>query len=815
MIEEKRLKRLLQEIDSPAPDTEAKRDALAAAMEAFDNAQLGAQPGIGPEDENDILPEKNIKGTDEADRLKGESGQKSRTDEPFTLWRRIMQKRYILGGMSGAVAACAVLVLLGGPMEVYRQAFPEQTKIMDDSGAAAPQKPAAATADFSTTTDAISKSASRTPRILPSFEFGKKKQDKDAASTVQRAVGDETSEEYKKAVEATNVKRAEIAKQVGGSALPTPIGQAKGRLDVSRDNNVDPLQEWRRTAEPRRFEAESDGAGRQKEYIAADRAMPATSPPVNMPVESKMMAQERVAPSVSGIVAPHPHPPVVVPEPQPPVVMPAPDDQVVVHYQEEGRDRFEEFAENPAKSVKAEPVSTFSADVDTTAYSFVRRSINNGVLPPKDAVRIEEMINYFPYDYALPESREEPFLPNIAVYDSPWKAGNKIMHIGIKGYDAVSETRPRANLVFLLDTSGSMHAQDRLPLLVNAMKLLVEELQPDDTVGIVTYAGRAGTALEPTKVADKHKIIAALDGLRSSGSTAGAAGVQKAYDMAEAGFDKNAVNRIILGTDGDFNVGISNPRELQDFVERKRDSGIFLSVLGFGQGNFNDRLMQTLAQKGNGHAAYIDTLSEARKVLVEEASSTLFPIAKDVKIQVEFNPNMVSEYRLIGYETRALAREDFNNDAVDAGEIGAGHTVTALYEITPANAPQNRILDDLRYGAAEEQAADTENVQTGDEYAYVKIRYKLPAENTSRLLTRPVTLADGKAMEALPDDMRFAAAVAAFGQKLRGGRYLNNMGYDAIIDLAKSGRGEDEFGYRAEFINLVRLAQSASAMRPQ
>lgn len=784
MIEEKRLKRLLQEIDSPAPDTEAKRDALAAAMEAFDNAQLG----IGVEEAHETAPQKNIKGIDESDRLKGESGKKSRADEPFNLWRQIMKKRFVIGGMSGAVAACAVLVLLGGPMEVYRQAFPlAQTEIMDDVGSVIPKKTGTATQDFSTTTDAIEKKAKSSLGGKIASLLGT---DKDQASghLVHTQVGNLTYNGGSgKAREAE--KKEQYRPQRQAMTMDESVGQSR----IGADKGAYP-------------------SGNRME---ADRAMPATSPPVNMPVESKMMAQERVAPSVSGIVAPHPHPPVVVPEPQPPIVMPVPDDQVVVHYQEEGRDRFEEFAENPAKSVKDAPVSTFSADVDTTAYSFVRRSINNGVLPPKDAVRIEEMINYFPYDYALPESREEPFLPNIAVYDSPWKAGNKIMHIGIKGYDAVSETRPRANLVFLLDTSGSMHAQDRLPLLVNAMKLLVEELQPDDTVGIVTYAGRAGTALEPTKVADKHKIIAALDGLRSSGSTAGAAGIRKAYDMAEAGFDKNAVNRIILGTDGDFNVGISNPRELQDFVERKRDSGIFLSVLGFGQGNFNDRLMQTLAQKGNGHAAYIDTLSEARKVLVEEASSTLFPIAKDVKIQVEFNPNLVSEYRLIGYETRALAREDFNNDAVDAGEIGAGHTVTALYEITPANAPQNRILDDLRYGAAEEQAADTENVQTGDEYAYVKIRYKLPAENTSRLLTRPVTLADGKAMEALPDDMRFAAAVAAFGQKLRGGRYLNNMGYDAIIDLAKSGRGEDEFGYRAEFINLVRLAQSASAMRPQ
>ncbi len=810
MIEEKRLKQILQQMDAPEADNTAKQEALAAAMEAFDNAQLG----IGLEDAHEDSAEKNIKGIDGYDRLKGESGKKSRTDEPLNIWRRIMNKRFVIGGMSGAVAACAVLVLLGGPMEVYRQAFPDQA------------------------------SGHLVHTQMGNVDYGdllgsKKKQDKDTSmirpsATVQGTVGEETPEEYRKAVEATNIKRAEIAKQVGSSALPTPIGQIQGQLSISGSGGKTRELAKKEQYRPRRQAmtlAESvgqerldrgkgasiaDGRMEADRMAVENRAMPATSPAVNMPVESKIMAeeQERVAP---GIIAPQP--PIVVPTPEPVITMPVPDDQVVVHYQDEGRDRFEEFPENPAKAVAAEPVSTFSTDVDTTAYSFVRRALNNGVLPPKDAVRIEEMINYFPYDYALPESREEPFLPNIAVYDSPWKAGNKIMHIGVKGYDTVSESRPRANLVFLLDTSGSMNAPDRLPLLINAMKLLVDKLDPNDTVGIVTYAGRAGTALEPTKVSEKHKIINALEQLRSSGSTAGAAGIQKAYAMAEASFDKNAVNRIILGTDGDFNVGISNPRELQDFVERKRDSGVFLSILGFGQGNFNDRLMQVLAQKGNGHAAYIDTLSEARKVLVEEASSTLFPIAKDVKIQVEFNPNLVSEYRLIGYETRALAREDFNNDAVDAGEIGAGHTVTALYEITPTSVPQNRIIDDLRYGealgASEKAAADTETPQSTEEYAYVKIRYKLPAENTSRLLTRPVTLQDGKAMEALPDDMRFAAAVAGFAQKLRGGRYINNMDYDAIIDLAKSGRGEDEFGYRAEFINLVRLAKSASAMRPQ
>ncbi|MGZ9097396.1 MAG: vWA domain-containing protein [Micavibrio sp.] len=494
-------------------------------------------------------------------------------------------------------------------------------------------------------------------------------------------------------------------------------------------------------------------------------------------------------------------------------------------YQDQGRDKFADFEENPVKLVKAEPVSTFSVDVDTASYSFMRRQLNAGVLPQKDAVRIEEMVNYFDYDYALPDTKAEPFKPSVTVTPSPWAEGHKLVHIGIKGYDIAQSEKPRSNLVFLLDTSGSMDAPDKLPLLKNSLKMLLDTMNADDTVAIVSYAGSAGTVLEPTKASDKAKIIAALDNLGAGGSTAGAEGIRQAYQLAKSGFDKNAVNRVILATDGDFNVGITNPEELKDFVERERDSGIFLSVLGFGQGNLNDQMMQTLAQNGNGVAAYIDTLGEARKVLVEEASSTLFTIAKDVKIQVEFNPATVAEYRLVGYETRALNREDFNNDTVDAGDIGAGHAVTAIYDITPVGAP--RSIDDNRYAAVKVEESKA-NADFGSEYAFLKIRYKLPDEDTSKLITTPITTADEKPFASTicppnaqclvadtlgaSDDVRFAVAVAGFGQLLKGGKHTGSLTYDDVIAMAQGAKGTDEFGYRAEFIQLVRLAKSAPAL---
>jgi Ca-activated chloride channel family protein len=478
-------------------------------------------------------------------------------------------------------------------------------------------------------------------------------------------------------------------------------------------------------------------------------------------------------------------------------------------YRDHGRDNFETIETNPLKVTAEEPVSTFSIDVDTASYSFMRAALNNGVLPQDDAVRVEELVNYFPYDYPAPEDREAPFRATTTVMDTPWNEDTKLVHIGIKGFEVTPAERPKANLVFLLDTSGSMEEPNKLPLLINSLKLLVEELEPDDSVAVVTYAGSAGTVLEPTRASEKAKIVAALENLHAGGSTAGAEGIRQAYQLAERNFDAAGVNRVILATDGDFNVGITDQDELQSFVERERETGIFLSVLGFGRGNYDDALMQALAQNGNGAAAYIDTLGEARKVLVEEAGSTMFPIAQDVKLQVEFNPATVSEYRLIGYETRLLAREDFNNDRVDAGEIGSGHSVTALYEITPVGSGAE-LVDGLRYQDAEAAPAGG---QSG-EYAFLKIRYKLPDEDMSRLIETPIPAADQPAGVAARE-ARFAAAVAAFGQLLRGGRYTGDFDYDDVIALAQANKGEDAFGYRAEFINLVRLAKSAASMEPQ
>lgn len=470
---------------------------------------------------------------------------------------------------------------------------------------------------------------------------------------------------------------------------------------------------------------------------------------------------------------------------------------------ETGRDRFESVETNPIKLTSAAPVSTFSIDVDTASYSFVRRQLNNGVLPQKDAVRLEEMVNYFDYNYPLPEDKSQPFKPTITVLPSPWNSAKKLVHIGIKGYPL--ENRPNANLVFLLDVSGSMGSPDKLPLVKQSMSLLLSKMQPDDTVSIAVYAGAAGTVLEPTKVADKQKILDALNRLNAGGSTAGAQGLQLAYQLAESGYRADAVNRIILATDGDFNVGITNQEELKGFVERKREKGIALSILGFGAGNYQDALMQQLAQNGNGIAAYIDTLSEAQKVLVDQASGTLFTIAKDVKIQVEFNPATVAEYRLLGYETRQLKREDFNNDAVDAGEIGAGHTVTAIYEITPVQSSA-RLIDDSRYTAA----APSEG--NANEYGFLKIRYKMPDKSTSTLISEAIPVGPQQASASQLQDARFATAVAGFAQLLKDKRYTGSWSFDDALTLAQANKGDDEYGYRTEFVQLIRKAKIANAM---
>ena len=472
-------------------------------------------------------------------------------------------------------------------------------------------------------------------------------------------------------------------------------------------------------------------------------------------------------------------------------------------------ERYPDAAPNPVKSVAQEPVSTFSADVDTAAYANMRRFLEAGRMPPKDAVRAEELINYFRYAYPMPENRDEPFKPSVAVYPSPWNKDTQILQIGIRGYDIARESRPATNLVFLLDVSGSMDEQDKLPLVKQSLRMLANEMGEKDKVAIVVYAGAAGTVLEPTSGKDKAKIIASLDQLQAGGSTAGAEGIRQAYELAKLSFDKDAVNRVILATDGDFNVGIDDPEQLEDFVSRERDSGVFLTVLGFGEGNYNDVMMQKMAQAGNGVAAYIDSLAEARKVLVDEVASSLFTIAGDVKFQVEFNPARVAEYRLIGYETRMLRREDFSNDKVDAGDIGAGHTVTALYEITPPGS-KAQLLEPLRYGKPAE-AVKEGGLQ--EEIAMLRIRYKLPGAKESRLIERPVSNADVvDGMDRLAPDYAFAAAVAGFAQVLRGEPYLHDFGYPEVLALAQKGRGDDLMGYRGEFIKLVRLAESAASL---
>jgi Ca-activated chloride channel family protein len=470
-------------------------------------------------------------------------------------------------------------------------------------------------------------------------------------------------------------------------------------------------------------------------------------------------------------------------------------------------ERYPDATPNPIKTVDKDPVSTFSIDVDTASYSNVRRFLNDGHLPPRDAVRVEELVNYFDYGYARPDSATEPFRAHVAVTASPWAPGREIVHIGLQGYEIAATERKPLNLVFLIDVSGSMNDPTKLPLAQKALNILIDQLQPQDQVALAVYAGAAGAVLSPTPGTQKLKLRCAVDALRAGGSTAGGEGLALAYGMAEQAFDQASVNRVILLTDGDFNVGIADPEKLEDFVAEKRKTGIYLSLYGFGRGNYNDVMMQTLAQAGNGTAAYVDTLQEARKLFHEDFSGSLFPIADDVKVQVEFNPARVAEYRLIGYETRLLNREDFNNDAVDAGEVGSGVSVTALYEITPVGGPV--ASDPLRYQDAVVPASDKSG-----ELAYLKIRYKLPGEDSSRLMETPIGDANRVASaEAAPEATRWALAVAAYGQKLRGDPYMApSYGWDSILGLAQGARGDDPFGIRAEFVQLVRAAETAKSV---
>lgn len=467
-------------------------------------------------------------------------------------------------------------------------------------------------------------------------------------------------------------------------------------------------------------------------------------------------------------------------------------------------ERYGEITTNPVHAVAQQPVSTFSIDVDTGSYANVRRSLNNGRLPPVNAVRVEELVNYFDYNYALPQGKH-PFAVHAETVDSPWQANAKIIKIGIKAKDLALRELPPANLVFLVDVSGSMGSPDKLPLVKQTLRLLTEQLRPQDRVTIVTYASGEKLALPPTPGNQKQAILRVINELRAGGATAGEQAIQMAYREAEKAFIRNGINRILLATDGDFNVGITNFDTLKGMVAEKRKSGISLTTLGFGTGNYNERLMEQLADAGDGNYSYIDNANEAKKVLQRQLSSTLATVAQDVKIQVEFNPKTVKEYRLVGYENRLLRQEDFNNDKVDAGDIGAGHSVTALYEIIPAG--QKGWLNESRYQPVAQASGKA------DEYAYVNLRYKLPGQSQSILLSQPVAVSSKPLVQA-SGDTRFALAVAAYGQQLRGGQYNGQMGWSDIIRLAQQAAQPDAHGLRAEFIELAKIAQSLSAAQP-
>jgi Ca-activated chloride channel family protein len=465
-------------------------------------------------------------------------------------------------------------------------------------------------------------------------------------------------------------------------------------------------------------------------------------------------------------------------------------------YRDTQREQYQALADNPIHSVAETPVSTFSADVDTGAYANVRRLLNQGRLPPEGAVRLEEMVNYFPYDYALP-SDGSPFGVTTELAASPWNPHTRLLRIGIKASDrAVAELAP-ANLVFLVDVSGSMDRREGLPMVKSTLKLLVDQLRDQDRVSLVVYAGESRVVLEPTSGREKAKIRTAIEQLTAGGSTAGASGIELAYQMAQQAFIPKGINRILLATDGDFNVGVSDFDSLKQMAVDKRKSGISLTTLGFGVDNYNEHLMEQLADAGDGNYAYIDNLREARKVLVDQLSSTLAVVAQNVKLQVEFNPAQVSEYRLLGYENRALKREDFSNDKVDAGEIGAGHTVTALYEIVPAG--EKGWLEPLRYGKSEPVVSGKNG-----ELAMLRVRYQRPDGGKSLLIERAIANQVATASE----DLRFAAAVAAFSQQLKDGRYTGDFSLKDTEALARGARGDDRFGLRNEFVQLVELAQS-------
>lgn len=464
-------------------------------------------------------------------------------------------------------------------------------------------------------------------------------------------------------------------------------------------------------------------------------------------------------------------------------------------------ENYSKIDDNEFKDTDKNPLSTFSIDVDKASYSNIRRFIMRGQLPPPDAVRVEEMINYFTYNYPRPEN-EHPFSISTQYVSCPWDSRHRLIHVGIQGKSIAMDHMPANNLVFLLDVSGSMEDPNKLPLLKSGLKLLIDQMRPQDKIAIVVYAGAAGVVLPSTPGSQKEKISEALDNLQAGGSTAGGAGILLAYKTAQENFLKEGNNRVILATDGDFNVGVSSDGDLVRLIEKKREEGVFLTVLGFGTGNYKDSKMEQLADKGNGNYAYIDNILEAKKTLVKEMGGTLLTIAKDVKIQVEFNPAKVKGYRLVGYENRLLNNEDFNDDKKDAGELGSGHNVTAIYEIIPAGSDElTAAVDSLKYQKTVRAPRSASN-----EVMTVKFRYKEPKESTSRLITEVVHDKKADLLQA-SEDVRFACAVAEFGMLLRDSKFKGNASYAGILSLAKTSKGKDEDGYRAEFVRLVEMAE--------
>ncbi len=523
------------------------------------------------------------------------------------------------------------------------------------------------------------------------------------------------------------------------------------------------------------------------------RPVPVMAPPAPPPPPAPQAEAAKESVVVSGSrIAPYPRPPIILP----PGPYPRPQD----------RERYENNDVATVQSVANAPVSTFGVDVDTGSYANVRRFLNEGRVPPADAVRTEEMINYFRYDYPRPAGRKVPFSVTTNVTATPWNEGSRLMRVGLRGYDVARDERPAANLVFLVDVSGSMSSQKKLPLVKSTLNMVADQLRADDRVSIVVYSGAVGILLAPTN--SKKHMKEAVACMNAGGGTRGGEALSIAYETARASFMKGGINRIILATDGDFNLGVTGTPEILEMVEKNRAGGVTLTTLGYGTGNYREELMEQIANAGNGNYAYIDSAMEAQKVLSDELSSTLFTIAKDVKIQVEFNPAHIKEYRLIGYENRALAEEDFDNDKVDAGDIGAGHQVTAIYEIMPANAsgwlpkrryPANRAQDKAR-------VASGFSDDLGREMAHIKLRYKLPGQDRSRLIDRTVAASAMTRADTPRGDMAFAVAVAAFGQKLRGDKYLGNYSFDDIRKLA----GNQNVYWRQEFLRLAQLADGQS-----